>query len=314
MIIEVAKHGTTISRDHESIKLRNKEESIEIPIEKIDAILITANIFLSSQVIKLCNERQIQLVFANYAGIPYARIWNSSFGKTVYIRRKQYQNQDTDFALNFSRKLVTLKMKRQKMFVKELKNNRSEDLPLIDDFIIKIDDLIKSLSTKNMSELKKDQLRGIEGNVARFYFEILSSILPSKWKFEGRSQHPAKDKFNAALNYAYGVGYSTIEKIIILSGLDPTSGFFHSDAYGKPTLSYDLIEIFRPCIDKLIFPLFTKNQAKDTWYENDVSNGIFLSKDGRINVLICYRKYEKKIKSEAWDFCKNLTKELTDLK
>ena len=58
MIVEVAKHGTIISRDHESIKLRNKEEYIEIPIEKIEAIIITANALVSSQVIKLCNEKR----------------------------------------------------------------------------------------------------------------------------------------------------------------------------------------------------------------------------------------------------------------
>lgn len=314
MILEIAKHGTAIIRDHESIKLKNRDETTEIPIEKIEAIIITANVLISSQVVKLCNERQIQLVFANYAGIPYARIWNSSFGKTALVRRKQYQNQDTDFSLNFSRGIVILKIKRQKKFLKELKNNRSTDLPLIDNLVLKIDEQIKNLKSMDIFIIDKDKLRGIEGNISRSYFEVISFILPTKWKFENRSQHPAKDKFNAVLNYAYGIGYSTIEKIIILSGLDPTSGFFHSDSYGKPVLSYDLIEIFRPLIDKSIIPLFTKNKAKDTWFEDDI-NGVFLSKEGRKNVLTCYREsIEKRIELEAWNFCKKLTKELTDIK
>lgn len=313
-IIEVSKHGTALVRDHESIKLKNKEDSIEIPIEKIEAIIITANVLVSSQVIKLCNERQIQMVFANYAGIPYARIWNSSFGKTSSIRRQQYLNQNTNFSLNLSRKLVVQKIKRQKNFVRELKNNRSTNLPQIDDLILKIDEQVKKLEDLNMPVIDKNQLRGIEGNIAKSYFEVLSCILPAKWKFDGRSQHPAKDEFNAALNYAYGIGYSTVEKIIILSGLDPTAGFFHSDAYGKPVLSFDLIEVFRPYVDKAIFPLFTKNQARDNWFEKDITDIVYLSKEGRKNVLICYREsVEKKIELELWEFCKRIIKELAEL-
>jgi len=36
---------------------------------------------------------------------------------------------------------------------------------------------------------------------AKKYFEALSSIMPEKYKFGGRSRNPAKGEFNAMLNY-----------------------------------------------------------------------------------------------------------------
>ena len=77
------------------------------------------------------------------------------------------------------------------------------------------------------------------------YFEALSSILPEKYKFKSRSRNPAKDEFNAMLNYGYGVLYSMVEKACIIAGLDPYIGFLHTDNYNKKSLVFDVIELFR---------------------------------------------------------------------
>ncbi|MFO7558792.1 MAG: CRISPR-associated endonuclease Cas1 [Desulfobacterales bacterium] len=57
--------------------------------------------------------------------------------------------------------------------------------------------------------------------------------MPEKYQFSGRSRRPAKDPFNAVLNYCYGMLYSRVEKACILSGLDPFVGFLHTDNYNK---------------------------------------------------------------------------------
>ena len=80
---------------------------------------------------------------------------------------------------------------------------------------------------------------------AKKYFGAISSIVPEKYKFEGRSRNPAKDEFNAMLNYGYGVLYSMVEKACIIAGLDPYIGFLHTDNYNKKSLVFDVIELFR---------------------------------------------------------------------
>jgi CRISPR-associated protein Cas1 len=57
-------------------------------------------------------------------------------------------------------------------------------------------------------DARRQDMLGLEGKVARAYFNAISSIMPERYRFAGRSRNPAKDEFNAMLNYGYGVLYS----------------------------------------------------------------------------------------------------------
>lgn len=311
MLIEITQHGTSILRDHQSIKIKTKDETNEIPIEKIDAILISGNSIISSQVIRLCHERNVQIVFSDWSGKPYARLWNSSFGKTAGIRRRQYLLQDGSLSNEICKEIVLKKLQRQKKFGLFIKKNRKSTLPEVLRFLKQANDTISKIIQIPVNDVDKKSLRGYEGNVGRLYFAALSSILPPKWKFIHRSQHPAKDGFNAVLNYAYGIGYTSVEKVIILSGLDPNSGFFHSDSYSKPTLSYDLIETVRPFLDEMILPFFTKKIVNDSWFESQGTKGIFLSKKARKEILDSFQnKMRTRIEEEIWNSCRRIIDKL----
>ncbi len=78
---------------------------------------------------------------------------------------------------------------------------------------------------------------------------------------------PAKDPFNASLNYCYGILYSLVEKACILSGLDPYVGFLHTDNYNKKSLVFDLIEPFRIYGDETVLYLFTGKKIKDDFFD-----------------------------------------------
>lgn len=107
---------------------------------------------------------------------------------------------------------------------------------------------------------------GLEGKAARAYFEAISSIMPEKYRFAGRSRNPAKDEFNALLNYGYGVLYSLVEKGCIIAGLDPYLGFLHSDSYNKKSLVFDIIEMFRIYVDETVVFL-SRRMVKDGFFE-----------------------------------------------
>jgi CRISPR-associated protein Cas1 len=305
MIVEISTHGSTLKRNHDSFVIINSEEKIEIPAEKVDAILISANSLVSSQAIRLAMEKQIHIVFTSWSGNPFARVWASSQGKATDLRRWQYLNQNSSTGLKVSLDIVVKKLKRQKKFLSELKSNRAKRIQVLDEAIRTFDDVLQKLKNQNMP---KDSLLGFEGWCAKKYFEAISTILPRKWKFAERTQHPARDAFNAALNYIYGLGYSSVEKVIILTGLDPNAGFYHADSYGKPTLSYDIMELVRPVMDKSIVSLFTKKQIRVNWFEYQ-NNAVFLAKNGRIRVITKYIEENKKtVEEEAWNYCRKIIK------
>lgn len=305
MIIEISTHGTSLKRNHDSFVIQNNEQKSEWPAEKIDAIIISANSVVSTQAIKLAMEKQIQMVFSNWSGRPFARVWTSTQGRATELRRWQYLNQNTATGLEISIDIVTKKIKRQKKLLVEFRNNREKKFREVDEAISTIDDVLKKLRLEH--NLTKDRLLGLEGWCAKQYFGAISAILPSKWRFKERSQHPARDEFNAALNYIYGMAYSSVEKIIILSGLDPNAGFYHADSYGKPTLSYDIMELVRPTVDKSLVSLFTKKMVRDDWFERQDDGSVFLAKNGRMNVISKYAKEDiKPVEKEAWNYCREI--------
>jgi CRISPR-associated protein Cas1 len=316
MIVEVASNGSVIKRDHDLFIVIGNEGKKEIPAEKVDCIIVSSNALISTQAIKLCIEKQIHLVLSEYSGKPFARLWVSNPGKNSMIRRKQYINIETEMAFLISQDLVKIKISRQKNLLLYLKNNRDSQITEVENAISSISLTLQKLNQIKFEPNYKSNLLGLEGACALLYFKAIAKCVPKKWTFENRSKHPAIDEFNAVLNYVYGLGYSSMERIIIISGLDPNAGFYHSDAYGKPTLSYDLLEIVRPMLDRLTITFFTKRIVTDVWFEKQQANeklmGIYLTKFARKKIIDSFsEKYKKLIEKEGWNYCRKIIKLLS---
>ena len=70
---------------------------------------------------------------------------------------------------------------------------------------------IETIDASNL-ESTRNRMMGLEGTAGRYYFNCLSTVMPEKFKFDGRSRRPAQDPFNACLNYCYGILYGLVEK------------------------------------------------------------------------------------------------------
>jgi CRISP-associated protein Cas1 len=108
--------------------------------------------------------------------------------------------------------------------------------------------------------------------------------MPVDNKFTGRSSRPAKDPFNAMLNYGYGMLYSKVEKSLIIAGIDPYLGFLHRDDYNQLSMVYDFIEPYRTYVDKVVFRLFTGKKVNKS-HTDAITNGCTLNKEGK-NLLV----------------------------
>ena len=93
-------------------------------------------------------------------------------------------------------------------------------------FVRSVDEVVAALTNNTQAGELTDLsvLSGLEGQIARNYWGLLSSGLPAGFQFEGRSRMPATDRFNAALNYLYAILGSYVENAIIQAGLDRISG------------------------------------------------------------------------------------------
>ena len=137
---------------------------------------------------------------------------------------------------------------------------------------------------------QRARLMGLEGSAGRHaYFACLGQLVPEPYRFQGRSRQPARDGFNAMLNYAYGVLYSIVDRGCICAGVDSFLGFLHTDNYNKPSLVFDMIEPFRILAERATVLLFTGRRVKAEFFE-EVPGGVALSKEGRGAFLPYYNE------------------------
>lgn len=276
--------GTSISKNGECFKLKNNDKKQEISSKKVDQILITTGITITSDAMELALENNIDIVLIDKYGNPLGRLHNNKMGSIATIRKNQLKLEESKLGTIIIKEILIQKITNQIKNLREFSNSRNS---LIKEQIYEtIDKMNKQLTkikeipnTKRIKDIRLT-LQGYEGNISKMYFGAVSSLLPQKYKFEGRSQRPAKDEFNCMINYGYGIMYSNIEKACVLTGLDPYIGVMHVDNYNKKTLVFDLIEMYRGYIDKIVFKLLNTNKISDDCF--DINNGeYYLNQNGK---------------------------------
>ncbi|MGP8337980.1 MAG: CRISPR-associated endonuclease Cas1 [Methanosarcinaceae archaeon] len=281
MQLVINTRGAYLKKNKNVFLVKNDDKTFEVSANKVDSILITTSATITTDAIKFAVESNIDIVFLDHFGDPYGRIWHSKLGSTVQIRRRQIEISDHPKGLKMANEWIGTKIDNQISFIKDLKKNRSG----IKDELAKCVSNIEAMKDQITSmDGTLDQMRGrvmgFEGMSSRYYFDALNTVMPEKWKFNGRSRNPAVDGFNCLLNYGYGVLYSMVEKGCIIAGLDPYVGFLHTDNYNKKSLVFDLIEMYRVYVDRTVVNLFSKRKVNDNLFDT-IPNGLTLNKDGK---------------------------------
>jgi CRISPR-associated protein Cas1 len=273
--------GASLRKEGDRFLVQAGDKKFAVSAHKVQSILLTTAAHLSTDAIELASLHNIDLVFLNKYGDPYARVWQTKLGSTATIRRRQLEAAEGPEGLAFAREWVQTKLRHQVEFLEELSHRRPESgtafenpLATLRDCLAKVGQLTGTL------EEQRGSLMGLEGSAGRAYFSCLGQLVPEAYRFTGRSRHPAQDEFNALLNYAYGVLYSLVEKACICAGLDTYLGFLHTDNYGKKSLVFDLIEPFRIWGDRAGLLLFTGRRVQKDYFE-EVPGGVALNQQGR---------------------------------
>lgn len=251
---------------------------------KVTSIILSTSAALSTEAIKLALTNNVDLIFADSSGFPLGRVWHSKLGSTTRIRKRQLEASLNQEGLKWVVQWLEAKLENQGNFVKDLKKHRSQMGDYLDDKAHKIANLRESLmlqaQTAETVDAVADTIRGLEGTAGRLYFETLSQVMPEQYHFQGRSMRPAKDVFNAFLNYGYGVLYSRVEKALMIAGVDPFVGFLHRDDYNQKSMVFDFIEPYRIQVEQVVFRLFTAKKVNQSHHE-PIANGITLNKEGK---------------------------------
>ncbi|MFK7934864.1 MAG: CRISPR-associated endonuclease Cas1 [Saprospiraceae bacterium] len=296
MQIHLNTYGTYLHVKDQMFEVKYKKEKEtrkqHIAAHKVKSIWVGQGIALSSEAVKLALRNNIDIVFLEYDGKPIGRVWHSKLGSTTLIRKKQLEASLGTAALSYVKNWLTRKLQRQLDLLQSFKKHRPQHLAYLTDRMERIQQLQLAIQTAEAKHLDNvaEQLRGWEGTAGRLYFGSLSHVLTKPYQFSGRSSRPAQDNFNAFLNYAYGVLYSRVEKVLILAGVDPYVGFLHRDDYNYKSMVYDFIEPYRCYADKTVFGLFSAKRVNQS-HTDDITNGFRLNNTGKVLLMEAFNKY-----------------------
>ena len=274
-------YGTYLHKRGSMFEVKIGEEKKCISAQRISSIVISNAAQITTDAIQLALEYNIDILFLDKFGDPYGRIWFPRMGSSTYIRRKLLEIYEHDEGLEYVKKWIFGKLDNQYEFLQELLSKRpgiNQDLVNEIEKIREMQGQLKLVSGKLKDNMGR--IMGLEGNSARIYFSIISILLPDKYRFKGRSNRPAKDVFNACLNYGYGILYGKVERALIIAGLDPYIGLLHTDNYNKKSLVFDFIEPYRILIEKPVFYLFSRRKIKEEHYD-EINQGVTLNDEGK---------------------------------
>lgn len=297
-ILHILTNGAKVGRKGDQLEVWSPEteEKQVYPVQEIGQVVIHGFAQITTQALRLCAERNLGVHWVGYGG-RYMGAWTSGQG-SVQRRIRQYKAlTDPDFCLALAKKLVEAKVKMQLGFLLRASRESGRE---VEDVKTSILSIRKLLSPLNRTE-SIDSLRGFEGSVGASYFKALPHLVSDEvgdlMKPDGRNRRPPKDRCNALLSYGYALLLKDITNAILVVGLDPSLGFYHTPRSQAHPLALDLMEIFRVTLVDLpvIGSINRKQWDEDTDFQI-AGKQVWLSDSGRKKFIQIYERR----KADQW--------------
>ena len=278
MRIIVSDFGAFIGKSGNRIIVKDSRGKSEFSLDKIDQILIECHgTCISNDLIRLLANRGIDVFFLSSDAVV-ATLTYSTPSYSSRIKRAQYENYKSEKAVVISKSLISSKIKNQLWVLKELKRtNQISGISNVKRRAKMLLNQLEAISSYNINNVRNN-IFAIEANFSYEYWERISKIVHAP----GREKRGATHPFNASLNYAYAILYGNVLSSTIKACLDPYAGFLHTDQPNRCSLVFDLMEPFRPLIDKSVLSRFTLKMFKKTDFDD---RKLLLTKSGKKKVV-----------------------------
>lgn len=278
-----------IGKTDERLTVRaNKQTLQDIPLIKLDGVVILGRATVSPAAVIELLERKIPLSFLTSMGRYLGRL-EPELTKNIFVRAAQWKAvAPSEQASHLVRGFVRGKLKNYRNALlrgqREYANlNFQKALTHLEQAIAPIDTITAI-----------DSLRGLEGAGSAAYFGCLNQLLRAEeFQFETRRRRPPTDPVNALLSLGYSLLRHDIQSAVNLVGFDPYLGYLHTQRYGRPSLALDLMEEFRPLVvDAVVLSsLNRKALALSHFTTEPLSGAVALTLEG---LRIFLRLYELK--------------------
>lgn len=254
----------------------NGKKLKELPLAGVESLSLLGSVQISTQAVQTLADRGLPIAFLSGAGRVVAMI-DPLDSVSADVRRAQVRGfDDPTRRLELSRALVVAKIINQRTL---LMRNHGDRLPA------RISDGLHEQVKAATDAASVDAVRGHEGQAASLYFSHFAGMFKSDLSLEfdsnGRQRRPPPDPINATLSFAYSMLTHECTAALRVARLEPAIGAFHTSRPGRPALSLDLMEPFRPLIaDSIAITAFNRGELKEGHFLRTAAGCAFTA-DGR---------------------------------
>ena len=201
-------------------------EITKIHLSEISVLMVESTaVSLTAALLNELMKRKIKVIFCDEKRNPSSELisYYGSHDTSAKVRKQVEWSKETKTMV--WTEIVTEKIRKQRDFLKSL---GKEEYQLLEEYV---------------QQIEPGDITNREGHAAKVYFNALFGT-----KFTRTEDSP----INAALNYGYGLLLSACNREIVANGYITQLGLFHDNMFNQFNLGSDLMEPFRPLVDKIV--------------------------------------------------------------
>ena len=251
------------------------------PLHEITELLVFGRIELSAGARDALLAAGVDTVFLTPRGGYRGRMVAPTSGQGTRRVAQGGHLLDPERALRFAQSVVAGKIRNQRTLLLRFRREHSQGVSR--EALVSLRALVRAATEVE----DHDALRGLEGYAARVYFQgFADAVLNPEFSFSGRNRRPPLDPVNALLSFGYTLLTTKVDSAVRRVGLDPHIGALHGAEGRRPALALDLVEAFRPLVDRLVLRLLNRRQLGPSDFERvrkreDGPVGVYLAQSAR---------------------------------
>jgi CRISPR-associated protein Cas1 len=263
----VARPGVLLLKEGERVTVaRQREVLASVPMGELDQLLLQAPALVSTALLSALAARRIDVCLA---GARDGELLTLERGALPDLTRQALQlrrHRQAGFHLLVARACVQGKLHNARVVLRRF--NRRDPCPAVDEAITRLDASLRRLPQAQ----RLDELRGLEGQAAKAYFDALRALLPADCGFTARKRRPPGDMVNALLSFGYAVLAAQVHRFVRLERLNPHYGHLHATAAQGMGLVSDLMEEFRAvAVDAVVLTLLREGRLTQADFRYDAA-------------------------------------------
>lgn len=288
MFIGLTSRGVTISQKGKVVAQHH--------IDNLSQIVITGQgVSMSSNLVGFCMNRKIPIDFFDPQGTHLGSVISSKYMQNTLWAKQA--GADAQVKNTIALGIIEGKIKNQHALLKYFNKYHKSHYPHLRSKMEMMEQVVDAFKEwKKQTKLADgDFMKGLIGHEAqvaiRYWDYIRELFSDDNVKFEQREHQGAKDLVNSMLNYGYAILYVRMWQALLAARLNPFHSLIHARQEGKPTLVYDMVEIFRSqVVDRVVISLIQKGQ------DLEVRNGLLTDQTRQLlvkSVMERLSRYEK---------------------